>query len=374
MKVLTFPLGANPRARLICYIQEAMMPGMTLPGAVLCPGGAYMMLSPREGEQMAMTFIGQGFHAFVVEYSLGLNCAWPQPVVEASIAMKLIRAHAAEWSLNPDQIFISGYSAGGHVASGLGVLWNDPEVQRLAGITGEENRPSAMLLCYPCVNIEMPVFENGELVVKAIKNEEMVGPHTPPAFIVHTYGDKMVSMEQSVRLVYAMSKQDRPVEFHLYTPGDHGSPMNLTPMVAPDGMTAPSVNDWLPRFRQWLDELWNPKPYITPPAAFPNAFTTREHFETLACLIRDGMGLPPTHELTPQSKLAVIAGNPAAMAVLREYVPALAELNITETACAFSIGSWLEYAGHQCGNPMFGIPADEAVDTCMARIRSAIAD
>lgn len=373
MKTLTFPLGTNPKAKLTCYIQEGMMmPGMTLPGAVLCPGGAYMMLSPREGEQMAMTFVGMGFHAFVVDYSIGLNCAWPQPVVEASIAMKILREHAQEWHLNPDQIFISGYSAGGHVASGLGVMWNDPEVQRLAGVSGEENKPNAMLLCYPCVNIDMPVFENGELVVKAIKNEEMVGPHTPPAFIVHTYGDKMVSMEQSTRLVYAMSKKDRPVEFHLYTPGDHGSPMNTGSMVVPEGMTAPSINDWLPRFKQWLDELWNPKEYKAPPVAFPNAFNTREHFETLACLIRDDMGMPPMPGLSPMSRLDAIADNEAAMAVLKEYVPKLAELKITETARSFPISAWLEYAGYQCGNPMFGAPADQEVMDCMARIQEAM--
>ena len=36
MKVLTFPIGDNPNVRLVCYLQESMMPGVKLPAAVLC--------------------------------------------------------------------------------------------------------------------------------------------------------------------------------------------------------------------------------------------------------------------------------------------------------------------------------------------------
>ena len=369
MKVFELPIGDNSGVFLRCYIQDTMMPGMKLPGLVICPGGAYMMVGA--DEDMAATFVGMGYHAFVVQYSVGLRCAWPQPVVETSMAMKILHDHAEEWKLDTDKIVVSGFSAGGHVASGLGCLWNDPEIQRLAGVTGEENKPAAMLLCYPCINIDMPVFEDGELKVKTIKNEELVGPQTPPAFVVHTYGDKMVSMEQSVRFVYAMSKQDRPVEYHVYTGGEHGAPSNIAPVVTPDNNTGPCRYDWLPRFRVWLDELWNPKEYVAPPMAMPNAFTTREHFETLVCLIREGMGFaPPT--LSPMSKLDAIADNEAAMAILKEYVPVLVDLKITETARQFPISAWLEHAGLRCGNPMFGMPGDPAVDECMARIQAAM--
>ena len=370
MKILTFPLGENPEAKLVCFIQEPLMPGMKLPAAIMCPGGAYVGLSQQGSEQLAMTFVGQGYHGFVLYYSLKLRCAWPQPVVEASQAVKIIRDHAEEWGVATDEILIAGFSAGGHVASGLGVLWNDPEVQRLSGCSGEENKPNAMLLCFPCINIDMPVFENNRLYVRPIKNEELVGPHTPPAFVVHSYGDKMVSMEQSTRFVYAMSKHDRPVEFHLYTPGDHGSVCNMTPVDTPEGMTGPWMNDWLPRLKQWLDELWHPKkaPEL-PPMMMANPFNTREHFETLVCLIRGGM-MPTPPGVTTQSPLGDFVNDPAALAILREYVPILRTLDLSGDALDFSIGTWLEYAGYVCGNPMFGTSNAPEVEECLARLRA----
>lgn len=367
MKVLTFPIGDNPNVFLRCYIQDTMMPGMKLPAAVLCPGGAYVALSSEE--EMAASFVGIGYHAFVLFYSVGLRCAWPQPVIEASMAMKLIREHADEWCVNTDQIVIAGFSAGGHVASGLGVLWNDAEVQAKAGVTGEENKPNAMLLCFPCINIDMPVFENNKLVVKPIKNEELIGDHTPPAFVVHSYGDKMVSMEQSTRFVYSMSKHDRPVEYHLYTPGDHGAVCNITPLGTPEGMIGPCKDDWMPRLRVWLDDLWHPKKYEAPPMMMPNAFTTREHFETLACLI-SGMGMPTPPGITEMSKLGDIADNPAAMAILCEYAPVLKTLDIDETARNFTIANWLEYSGHACANFMAGTVASEETKECIARLQA----
>lgn len=369
MKIFTFPLGNNPDAKLVCYIQEGMMmPGMKLPGAMMCPGGAYVGLSSEEG--MAMSFVGMGYHAFVLYYSIGLRCAWPQPVVEASIAMKILREHADEWGLDAEKILIAGFSAGGHVASGLGVMWNDPEVQRLAGCSGEENKPNAMLLCFPCINIDMPVFEDNKLVVKAIKNEEMVGPHTPPAFVVHSYGDKMVSMEQSTRFVYAMSKQDRPVEYHLYTPGDHGAVCSIQPTDAPDGLTGPCKDDWMPRLRVWLHELWHPKAVAPRQPAFPSAFNTREHFETLVCLIGGMDGMPTPPGVTAQTRLDAIADNPAAMAVLAEYVPVLQTLELTDDARKFTIGNWLEYAGYKCGSPMMGTRASTEAETCLQRLQA----
>ena len=106
------------------------------------------------------------------------------------------------------------FSAGGHVAATAGSMWNLPEIQEAIGASGTENRPNAMLLCYPCINIDMPAAENGELTLKKVSAAEYVGPHTPPAFVVHTYEDAMVSMEQSLQMVTAMSKADVPVRVH----------------------------------------------------------------------------------------------------------------------------------------------------------------
>lgn len=371
MKILTFPLGTYPEASLVCYLHEQpMMRGMTRPGAVMCPGGAYVGLTPHEGEQMAMNFFSQGYHAFVVKYSVGLRCAWPQPVVETSIAMRMIRAHAEEWSLNPDRLLVGGFSAGGHVASSLGVYWNDPAIQQLAGCTEEENKPNALFLCYPCINMEMPLVEDGELKLLPVENEKLVGEHTPPTFLVHTYDDTLVPMEQSMQFVAAMSAHNRPVEYHVYTPGGHGALCGAKPMVTQEGRSTPSVSDWLPQLLQWLDELWNPKP-ATPIPRMGNSSAPRRHEETLGCMICGDGTMTLQAALTLRSPLGAIADIPEAMAVLAEYVPVLRGLKINEVARRFYISTWLEQAGYTCGNPMFGVPPCAEAQTCLERLQAA---
>ncbi len=60
-------------------------------GAVLvCPGGGYCMTSEREAEPIAMKFNAEGFHAFVLYYSVA-PCKHPQPLLDVSRAMCILR-------------------------------------------------------------------------------------------------------------------------------------------------------------------------------------------------------------------------------------------------------------------------------------------
>lgn len=376
MKTITLSLDTLPGASVVCYLQDFVFPGQKLPGAVMCPGGGYNFLNPREGEQLAMSFYAMGYHAFVVHYSTGLHSAWPQPVVEASIALRLIREHAQEWGLDSDKLFVAGCSAGGHVASSIGVWWNDPEVQRLSSCPNGENKPNAMLLAYPCINIEMPVFEDGEMHFVEIKNVDKVGEHTPPAFIVHTFEDTTVCLDQSVRFVHALSLHDIPVEYHVYTPGEHCALLEPSASDSPDGWTNPSIQSWLPRFKQWLDELWNPRknPNVNPMVAGQRR-GKREHFDSLLCGQRGdlGGGMPPMPgmpEIHPNMMLGdLLDKKPGALEVLREYLPSLRELRINEDARKITLSAWMAYDGLRLGNPMMG-PGSPEAEACMERLRT----
>jgi len=374
LKTITLSLDTLPGASVVCYLQDFMFPGQKRPGAVMCPGGGYNFLNPREGEQMAMTFYSMGYHAFVVRYSTGLHSAWPQPVVEASIALRLIREHAAEWGLDGDKLFIAGFSAGGHVASSTGVWWNDPEVQRLSGCMNGENRPNAMLLAYPCINIEMPVFEDGEMHFIEVKNVDAVGPHTPPAFIVHTWQDTVVSMEQTTRFVHALSANDVKVEYHVYTPGEHCAVMEPSSSDTPDGWTTVNMGAWMPRFKQWLDELWNPRqnPQVHPMMG-GMGHGRRAHLDALLCGQRgDITDLPPmpgTPEIHPGMMLGtLLEKKPKAMEVLREYLPTLASLRINEDAKKITLSAWMAYDGLQVGG-MMG-PGSPEAEACLEKLRA----
>ena len=90
-------------------------PSATKPlGAVLImPGGGYGgRATDHEGYQIAERCNRAGYHAFILQYRVSPN-VHPAPLLDASRALRLIRAHATEWGVVPDQIAVMGFSAGG---------------------------------------------------------------------------------------------------------------------------------------------------------------------------------------------------------------------------------------------------------------------
>ena len=82
-----------------------------------------MMTSDREAELVAMQFLAFGYHAAVLRYSVAPS-VYPAAVLELGRAIRLIRQHAEQWKVNTDQIVVSGFSAGGHMAASYCVAWN----------------------------------------------------------------------------------------------------------------------------------------------------------------------------------------------------------------------------------------------------------
>jgi acetyl esterase/lipase len=384
MKQLTLPIGSNPDAKLFCYLQDSNPLMGKAPAIILCPGGAYVGLSYGEGEPLAMAFFAAGYNAFVLHYSVGLKCLWPQPLVEAGTAIKLIRDHADEWGVDANAITIAGFSAGGHVAATAGSMWNLPEIQEAIGASGTENRPNAMLLCYPCINIDMPAAENGELTLKKVSAAEYVGPHTPPAFVVHTYEDAMVSMEQSLQMVTAMSKADVPVEYHVFTAGMHGAPSQLIATPTKLGIV-PGFYDWFDRFRDWLKDRFDyPR---APEFSFggtesddgePLPFTVRTHEDTLECLVvRDMMSFGPPSEsvgVSATTKLRDLVDHPEAMEILYNYVPQLKEYKLNELTLNLSLTNLLLWSGYNQANLFMQTPGDPEVAECISALNEVLQD
>src|SRR5262245_50798323 len=85
---------------------------------VVCPGGAYQHLAPHEGEVYARWLNDHGVSAFVLKYRLGPSgYHHPAMLQDAARAIRIVRARAEEWKLDPKRIGIMGSSAGGHLAS-----------------------------------------------------------------------------------------------------------------------------------------------------------------------------------------------------------------------------------------------------------------
>ena len=79
--------------------------------------------------------------------------------------MRILRSHAAEWLIDTDKIFVSGASAGAHLAGMLGVFWNQGWLADMLETTGDVLKPAGLLLSYPVITSRegkghLPSFRN----------------------------------------------------------------------------------------------------------------------------------------------------------------------------------------------------------------------
>ena len=96
---------------------------------IICPGGGFNILAyDLEGTEVAAWLNSLGITGIILKYrvpSRDPKQAWLAPVQDAQRAVSLVRAHAAEWGLDPQRVGILGFSAGGTTAAYTSLFLND---------------------------------------------------------------------------------------------------------------------------------------------------------------------------------------------------------------------------------------------------------
>ena len=184
---------------------------------VICPGGGYGGLAKHEGEGYALWLNEQGIAGLVVKYRLGSH-GYRHPVMlgDAARAVRLARAKAAEWKLDPRRVGIMGSSAGGHLASTLLTHFDAGQAEATDPIDRQSSRPDLGILCYPVISMG-PLTHQGSkknllgdtpspALVDLLSNERQVTPQTPPCFLWHTWEDTAVKVENSLEFAAALRR------------------------------------------------------------------------------------------------------------------------------------------------------------------------
>lgn len=230
---------------------------------IICPGGGYSRLSPREAEPIALKYLAMGYHAFVLFYSVAPS-RFPQALEELAWLTAHIRRHADEWKIQEDGIVVSGFSAGGHLAGSLGAFWNQEWLAKAVGAENEEIRPNGMILCYPVVtageychrgSVECLLGERADEkeAQEEFSLELQVGAHTPKTFLWHTVPDQTVPVQNSLLLANALVQSGVNLEMHLYPVGCHGlSLANEETAVGQDKRIEPQCQNWMELVETWL--------------------------------------------------------------------------------------------------------------------------
>jgi acetyl esterase/lipase len=226
---------------------------MTGAAIIVCPGGGYTHLADHEGRPVAEWLNSLGVTAFVLKYRLGPRYHHPAPMQDAARAIRIVRARAAEWSLDPQRIGILGFSAGGHLASTAGTHFDSGNPNAADAIERVSSKPNLMILIYPVITMRDKTHAGSRKnllgddpapeLVTLLSNDEQVTKETPPAFLVHTSNDDAVPVENSLLFVNALRRASVPFEFHLYERGPHGFGL---------GGKDPILATWPDRCAGWL--------------------------------------------------------------------------------------------------------------------------
>jgi acetyl esterase/lipase len=221
---------------------------------IICPGGAYTLLSmDKEGAEPAAWFNSLGVTAFVLKYRLA-EYGHPAPLRDVLRAVRLVRSRAVEFGLTADRIGVMGFSAGGHLASCAGTLYDAPEGRTGAPLDAVSARPDFLMLIYPVITMKDPFAHAGsrrnllgenptETQIEHLSTELRVTKDTPPAFLLTSWEDHTVPAENSLGFFAAMHRVGVPAELHAYEKGPHG--IGLRPGFGP-------ISDWPKLGEQWL--------------------------------------------------------------------------------------------------------------------------
>lgn len=220
---------------------------------VIGGGGYFRIQIGSAAKPLAERLLRRGITAVVLYYRLpgdGWNA--DAPFQDGQRAMRLLRAGAAGYGVDPARLGVVGFSAGGHLAGMLATRGAHDFYPRRDAADAASAVPAFAGLIYPVVSLRAPIDTTRtakELAplpdfANAYSVEAQVGPATPPIFLAHAADDPIASPEHSLRMFAAMRMHDRPVELHIFERGGHswGVGKPRTPVAA-----------WPRLFLTWLE-------------------------------------------------------------------------------------------------------------------------
>lgn len=218
---VTVNLTDDGKANMVGYLPEKP----TGKAVVGCPGGGYTGLSMQnEGHDWAEYFNRQGIAYFVLTYRMPKGDR-QLPISDAEKAMTTVRDSANVWDINPLDVGIMGFSAGGHLASTISTH------SEFAA------RPNFSILFYPVISMNEKESHKGSCLnflgiegqkdgklVKQYSNQHAVRRHlTPPAIILTANDDRTVPPVTNGLAYYsAMRREGNDCALYIYPTGGHG--------------------------------------------------------------------------------------------------------------------------------------------------------
>lgn len=204
---------------------------------LVMPGGGYArVVYDKEGREIAPVLTARGITVFVLTYRLPAE-GWRDPantaLADAQRAMRLIRARARTYGIDPARVGAMGFSAGGHLCADLATRFARRVYAPVDAADRLDARPAIAAPVYPVISMEPDIAHMGSRanLIGADPTESFMIEHspyrqvttdTPPCFLLHAEDDATVPVANTLAFRAALKAAGVPVETHLFEKGGHG--------------------------------------------------------------------------------------------------------------------------------------------------------
>lgn len=274
-KIFEFiPLWSESREGYIPHVEENTKESVFLmtvgackafkkKAVIICPGGGYEMISAdNEGAAIAERMAKQGYYPFVLNYRVNPNL-YPEPQTDLALAIQYVRANAERYNIDPQQVLVMGFSAGGHLCASEALyheeirqklmeeLKTDHSVlaDRYAGISV---RPDQICLGYSVISFQSERHDGSFYALtggnKTLEDKLSLELHIdskfPKTFLWACEDDMLVPVSNTKRMADALDKCGILHKLSIYPSGGHGCGLAV----------GTSAEKWLQEMLEFMDQ------------------------------------------------------------------------------------------------------------------------
>jgi acetyl esterase/lipase len=229
LRNIAYAPDASHLHRLDLYRRVGVAGPVAAPVLLYFHGGAWVMGDKREqGIPMLGHLAERGFVCVTANYALSPKAKWPRHVLDCKLALAWVKRHVAEYGGDPSLVFLSGGSAGGHLAALVALTANDPVWQ-----PGFEEEDTSVAACIPLYGVYdfvdperignanlTPILEHrvfGQADAEAFAAASpisRVSESAPPFLVVHGRNDVLVPVLSARAFVAALrARSSQPVTY-----------------------------------------------------------------------------------------------------------------------------------------------------------------
>jgi acetyl esterase/lipase len=257
-------------ARLDIYVPSKLASEGARPTLIAVHGGSWIGGSKNGYGRKTSEFCRHGYVVVSVSYVLARPRfpSWPSNLEDVREAVRWVRRHHEQYGIDPGRIAVIGASAGGHLASLLGTLNDEFDVDRSSGASatlasshGTSAHVSAVIDFYGPTDLKtlvrgrQAVAGPVELLLGGSTDEvpdrytlaspiTHVSPGDAPHLIIHGSRDVLVPISQSERLAAACKSAGVRHQFLIVDGAGHGFELKA------------AGRDLIPKILAFLDQTW----------------------------------------------------------------------------------------------------------------------